>query len=296
MPIPTSTGFSSYTLNAGTIRNLGVELLLSVVPVQTRNFTWDVSANFTKNYNRVTELYGDTEQISLGGLSSAALLARRGQPYGVFQATSILRDPAGNVVVGPDGTPRTAPTNAYVGNIQPDFLAGLVNTVTFKGLRSAAVLDTRQGGKIYSRTRSLQRFAGTAPETLFNDREPFVLPNSVVEVAPGEFVPNTVAITNDNLYSYWGNLPEETNIIDASFVKLREVSLAYTLPKSLIGRTPFGNVELGVFGRNLLLWTPEENTYIDPETNSFGNGNLQGFEFSGSPSTRTVGANIRLSF
>ncbi|NEM98237.1 SusC/RagA family TonB-linked outer membrane protein [Pontibacter burrus] len=297
VPISFATGFGSANLNAATIRNKGVELLVGGIPIETNDFTWDISVNFTKNDNEVEDVFGENE-ISLGGLASAALVISRGRPYGTFKAEDYLRDPQGRIVVNAaTGRPRTAPEQTYQGTIQPDWTGGLVNTLTYKGARFSFVFDTRQGGKMYSRTRGTQRFAGTAPETLFNDRQPYIIPNSVVEVgSTGEYVENTTPLTNDNLYEYWGNLPEGTNIVDASFTKLREVSLSYKLPASIVEKTFFGNIEVGVSGRNLILWTPDENTYIDPEMNSFGNGNLQGYDFSSTPSTRSWGANIRVTF
>ncbi|MBB6612248.1 SusC/RagA family TonB-linked outer membrane protein [Pontibacter sp. Tf4] len=297
VPISFATGFGSANLNAATVRNKGVELLVGGIPFENNDLTWDISVNYTKNKNEVEEVFGGNE-ISLGGLSSAALVITEGRPYGTFKAEDFLRDPQGRIVVNAStGRPRTADEQTYQGTIQPDWSGGLVNTLTYKGLRFSFVFDTRQGGKMYSRTRSTQRFAGTAPETLYNDRQPYIIPNSVVEIGnTGEYEENTVPLTNDNLYSYWGNLPEGSNIIDASFTKLREVSLSYKLPESIVEKTFFGNIEVGVSGRNLILWTPDENTYIDPEMNSFGNGNLQGYDFSSTPSTRSWGANIRVTF
>ncbi|WP_187262559.1 SusC/RagA family TonB-linked outer membrane protein [Pontibacter beigongshangensis] len=297
VPISYATGFGSAFLNAATVRNKGVELLVGGIIIETNDFSWDLSVNYTKNKNVVEDVYGGNE-ISLGGLISASLMITEGMPYGMFKADDIRRDPQGRIVVNETtGRPRLADEPTYQGSIQPDWQGGLVNTVTYKGLRFSIVFDTRQGGKMYSRTRATQRFAGTAPETLYNDRQPFILPNSVVQVGTtDEYIENTTAITNDNLYDYWGNLPEATNIIDASFTKLREVSLSYKLPASVTEKTFFGNIELGVSGRNLLLWTPDENTYIDPEMNSFGNGNLQGYDYSGTPSTRTWGGNVRFTF
>ncbi|MER2996023.1 SusC/RagA family TonB-linked outer membrane protein [Pontibacter populi] len=297
VPLSYATGFGSAFLNAATVRNKGVELLVGGIPFETNDFSWDLSVNFTKNDNTVEDVFGENE-ISLGGLASAALVISEGRPYGSFKAEDYLRDPEGRIVVNAStGRPRTAPEQTYQGSIQPDWSGGLVNTITYKGARLAVVFDTKQGGKMYSRTRGTQRFAGTAPETIFNDRQPYIIPNSVVEIGTsGEYEENTTPLTNDNLYDYWGNLPEGTNIIDASFTKLREVSLSYKLPQTIVDRTFFGNIEVGVSGRNLLLWTPDENTYIDPEMNSFGNGNLQGYDFSSTPSTRSWGANIRVTF
>ena len=296
VPLSFATGFGSAFLNAATVRNRGVELLVGGIPIETNDFSWDVSVNFTKNKNNVEDVYGGNE-ISLGGLASAALVITEGMPYGTFKAEDVLRDPQGRIVVNEaTGRPRTAPEQTYQGSIQNDWTGGLVNTFRYKGLRMSVVFDTRQGGKMYSRTRATQRFAGTAPETLYNDRQPYIIPNSVVEVEASEYAENTTPLTNDNLYDYWGNLPEGTNIIDASFTKLREVSLSYKLPAALTEKTFFGNIEVGVSGRNLVLWTPDENTYIDPEVNSLGNGNLQGYDYSSSPSTRSWGGNIRVTF
>ncbi|HEY4650367.1 MAG TPA: TonB-dependent receptor, partial [Pontibacter sp.] len=297
VPISFASGFGAANLNAATVRNKGLELLIGGVPFETNDFSWDVSVNFTKIDNTVEDVAIGTE-ISLGGLSSAALVVSEGRPYGTFLAEDYLRDPQGRIVVNPTtGRPRSSTEQTYQGSIQPDWTGGLVNTFKYKGARLSIVFDTRQGGKMYSRTRGTQRFAGTAPETLFNDRQPYIIPNSVVEVGnTGEYVENTTPLTNDNLYDYWGNLPEGTNIIDASFTKLREVSLSYRLPDSITENTFLGGIEVGVSGRNLILWTPDENTYIDPEMNSFGNGNLQGYDYSSNPSTRSWGANIRVTF
>lgn len=300
VPVAPSSGYTAQYINTGLMTNKGIELLLSVTPIRTNDFNWTISANYTKNKNKVEELFGDTKEISIQDgnqttLSDAALIARVGEPYGSFRVQAYRRDPQGRIVVGEDGLPLYAAENIIKGNIQPDYLAGLTNTFSYKNLTLNVVFDTKQGGEFYSRTASTMRFAGTDPLTLYNDRNPFVIPNSVV--ASGDnFVENTVPITNNTLYQYWGNLPQETNIIDASYVKLREVSLRYVLPSNLLGKLPFGNVELGISGRNLLIWTPDENTYVDPEQNTFGNGNIQGYDFSGSPTTRSYGANIRVTF
>ncbi|MGV3505135.1 MAG: SusC/RagA family TonB-linked outer membrane protein [Adhaeribacter sp.] len=298
VPVAFTTGYGSSVLNAGDMRNKGIELVVGGTPVKTASgFSWDVAVNFTKNKNEVLKTYNNTP-ISLGGLGTAGLYIKEGSPYGVFQVEDYMRDPQGRIVVNAaSGRPRNATEQTFAGSITPDWQGGLVNTFNYKGARLAVVFDTRQGGKMYSRTRGTQRFAGTAPETIFNDRQPFIIPNSVVQVGTSnEYTENTTPITNDNLYDYWGNLPEGTNLIDASFTKLREISFSYRLPASITERTFLGNIELGLSGRNLLLWTPEENTYIDPEMNSLGNGNLQGFDFTSSPTTRSWGANIRLTF
>lgn len=295
VPISTASGFRAQTLNAGLVHNKGFEALVTVVPVQTDDFTWELTGNFSKNRNTVEELFPGTDEIVIGGLSAntASLVATVGQPYGNFKSITYRYDPQGRIIVGADGIPLGSLTPEVVGNIQPDYMAGITNTVKYKGITFNVTFDTKQGGDMYSRTRDIQRFVGTDPTTLYNDRQPFVVPNSVVDNQDGTFSENTTPVA---VFDYWGKLPAATNIIDASYTKLREVALSYTLPSSLITKTPFGSVTVGINGRNLLLWTPKENTYVDPEISNFGNGNAQGFDFSGSPSLRSFGGNLRVTF
>lgn len=295
VPISTASGYRSRVVNAGSIRNRGIELLVGGTPVKVGDFTWDLSVNFTKNKNKVEELYEGVKEIVIpGGIASTSLVATLGDPYGNLKSEAILYSPTGQMVVDPTtGLPRQDPELRIQGNIQPKWSGGLNSTMSYRGLSLAVVFDTKQGGKMYSRTRAIQRFVGTDPTTLYNDRRPFIAPNSVVENGDGTYSPSTTPVA---VWDYWGQLPDGTNIIDASYVKLREVSLSYSLPSKWLDKLPFGNISVGLTGRNLFLWTPAENTYVDPEANNFGNGNLQGFDFTGSPSLRSYGANLRVTF
>jgi hypothetical protein len=169
----------------------------------------------------------------------------------------------------------------------------------------SATLEHKQGGNIYSRTISQTYFNGSAVETGFNNRERFIIPFSVVDNGDGSFSPNTTYIdyASNNIRAYWNQLNGygETLIVDATYTKLRELTLTYNFSDKLVKNTPFSALSIGVFGRNLWIHTPDENTYIDPETNSFtsGNtniGNLQGFEFGTLPNTSSYGANLRVKF
>jgi hypothetical protein len=143
----------------------------------------------------------------------------------------------------------------------------------------------------------LQTFIGTDPLTLYNDREPFVVPNSVIQTPDGKFTENTT-VKVENAQNYWTDFVSPTlveNLVDASYLKLREVSLSYRLPHDWVKKTPFTGIQVGLIGRNLFLWTPDENTYSDPETSSWGTGNLQGFEYGSIPSVRSYGANVRIT-
>jgi TonB-linked SusC/RagA family outer membrane protein len=298
VPIAASSGFTSQTLNAGSISNKGIELLLRAQPVRGRNFTWELTGTYTRNRSKVNDLFPGVNQIDLGGFVGATLTAKVGEPYGSFFGAGFLKDPEGRTVVDEaTGYPITDPVAKTHGSIQPKYLASVLNSFSYKGLTLTFLLDGRKGGMLYSRTRSLQTFVGTDPRTLYNNREAFVVPNSVIETTDGKFVPNTVPVADAQ--DYWTNYVSANAIdqlIDASFIKLREVSISYRIPKRWIQHWPMSGIQVGLSGRNLFLWTPAENTYVDPEASSFGTGNIQGFEYGTIPSIRSYGANLKLIF
>jgi TonB-linked SusC/RagA family outer membrane protein len=304
---PTS-GFRFQVINAGEMVNKGYEVVLDLVPIQTRDFEWGITTNFTKIDNEVTALLtpqNDGEQLGVGfGLANYTFNAVEGQPYGVLQAPTALRDPQGNLIVDGNGLPQTAPAAAFFGTVQPEWFGGVRTTLKWKGFSASALVEHSEGGVVYSRTAGQVYFNGSAVETTFNNRERFIIPFSVVDNGDGSFSPNTTPLDYaSNAYrNYWNAINNfgEYLIVDASFTKLREATLSYTFSKRFLQNLPFENITLGLFGRNLWIHTPDENTYIDPEVNSFtggngNNGNLQGFEFGTLPSTSTYGVNIRVT-
>ena len=172
----------------------------------------------------------------------------------------------------------------------------------------SATVDHKEGGVVYSRTKGQIYFNGAAKETAFNNREAFIVPNSVVVDPAGDgttFIPNTQQLTysSNNIRGYWNAINNfgEVLYIDATYTKLRELSLSYEIPNSILDKVFINSASVSLFGRNLWIHTPDSNTYIDPEVNSFSagntnNGNLQGFEFGTTPSTSSYGASVRLSF
>jgi TonB-linked SusC/RagA family outer membrane protein len=298
VPTAATTGFTTITLNAGLITNKGIELLLRGTPVRGRDFSWEVTGTFTKNKNKVAELFPGTTQLAIGGFAGGALVAEVGQPYGSFFGAGFLRTPEGSIVVdAATGYPVTEPQARIYGNVQPDFLVGVNNSFSYKGFSLSFLFDARKGGVFYSRTRALQEFLGTDPRTTFNDRDPFVIPGSVIQLPDGKFQANTTPVQNADIYWYAFSSPTAMEqLIDASFIKLREASLTYRLPKEWFKKAKINGITVGFSGRNLWLWTPDENTYSDPETSSFGTGNLQGYEYGTVPSIRNYGVNVRVVF
>ena len=132
---------------------------------------------------------------------------------------------------------------------------------------------------------------------MYNNREAFVVPGSVILRPDGKYEPNTTPVQNaENYWTSFSSPRAMEQLIDASFIKLREISLSYRLPNTLFKTSFIKGITVGFSGRNLFLWTPDENTYSDPETSSFGTGNVQGYEYGTIPSLRNYGANIRLVF
>ena len=295
IPIPNSTGYGFSIINAGEVQNKGIELSLRATPIQTTNVTWEVFGTYTKNKNEVVSLLPGVDQITIGGFSGMSIVAAVGRPYGEFYAVTTAKDTEGRTVVdGKTGIPVNASKAEYLGNYNPDFQASLGSNLKFKQLSLGVLFDTKQGGEFYSRTKNILGFNGTSAET-GGPRVGVIYPNSVYLDANGASVPNTSVGYNKEDY-YGGSIPAGTSIVDASYIKLRSASLSYTFNKAQLRRSPFGGLTVGVYGNNLFIWTAKENQFADPEINSAGAGNVQGFDFSAQPSVRNYGINVKVSF
>lgn len=308
--IDPATGYTRQTTNLGEIENQGFELLASVMPVRTNNFRWTLSLNYTTNESKVLSLpdeLGDEVTIYSFGTANAttSLVATEGQPLGQFKVTVPQRTPDGKIVVNPeDGMPVPDDELQVVGDMNFDYEMGIANRFSWKGLNLGIVVDARRGGLMYSRTADITAFTGNSIQTLYNDRRPFIVPNSVnaIENEDGSvtYVENSTNITKNDLWDYFQNGTDELNeyfLIPRDYVKLRSVSLGYDLPSRLFANIPIQSLTVSVFGTNLALWTPTGNTYIDPEIQSWGN-DLQGRfgEYSANPTARTFGANLKINF
>jgi len=297
VPIAPGTGYSSKVLNTGEVENNGVELGLRGTPIRTASgFTLELYGTYTKNNNKVVDIAGGVNQVTVGGLSALTIVAAKGQPYGTFFGQSIKRDPQGRVVVSAsDGMPELTDQAVYLGSYLPKWQASWGANMSFKGFTFGILFDTKQGNKFYSRTKALMDFVGTAPETVAGGRDPRVWANSVIETEPGKYTENT-SLTYDPQDWFTNKIPDGLHVVDGSYIRLRELSLSYRLPRHLLNRTPFGDASIGIFGNNLALWTAKENVYADPEVNSGGATNEQGFDFTAQPSLRNYGVNLRVTF
>jgi hypothetical protein len=297
IPISEASGFTSMVINGGIVENNGIELSLRGTPIRTTGgFSVELYGTYTRNRSKVVDLQLEgVTQVSLGGLADLSVVAAEGKPYGTFYGVDILHDDQGRVIVDDvSGIPLETPDAVYFGSYNPKYIASWGANIRYKGWGFNILFDTKQGGQFVSRTKDLIAFNGTSWETAEFGRDPYVFPNSVYYDQDNKLVPNTDIkfLPQD----YFSNLPYGRNVIDASYVKLREASLTYKISKSKLKNSFFGDITVGIFGNNLVLWTPDVNKYADPEINSAGATNLQGFDFTAQPSQRNFGFNVSVSF
>ncbi len=299
VPAAPSSGFTEKIINAGVLQNKGIELAVRATPVNLKNgFKWEIFGTFTKNWSKVIQVADNAEQLVIGGLSSMAIVIQKGQPYGTFYSITSQRDANGNPIVdSATGAPLMTPTPQVVGTFAPDWIGSIGTALSFKGLRFNILFDARVGGQFYSATKDLQQFIGSDPKTLYNDRQDFVVPNSVYLGSDGALHTNTTQVHYQDYWTNYIRADYGTNLVSATYVKLREVSLSYAFPKKWMAKTKYiSNIELSLYGNNVWMWVPKENTYADPEVNAYGAGNAQGFEFYNLPSLRTFGFGAKVDF
>lgn len=303
VPITFSTGFATAITNAGRVRNTGVEVQLRGTPVKARNFSWDIDLNFTANENTVEELGEGVPDLSFGsaGVASTNNRAIEGEPFGVLYGTRWSRDEGGNRLVDGEGYPIYDPQDpGIVGDPNPDWIMGLRNSFTFKGLYVSALLDLRQGGDIYNGTVGVMQNLGIHESTESREEE-VVFEGVYAEgtVIDGEDVsgqPNQTPIRLDD--HYYSRYPfagvSEAAIEDGSWIRLRELTVSYRFPAAIVSKLPLRSLELGLSGRNLFLIT--DYSGIDPETNLAGASNSIGRDYFNTPNTRSLGVNLKIGF
>ena len=320
-----ASGYTSQLLNAGKINNNGIEVQLGLVPVKTAKFSWDVDLNYARNNSevKVLDYDGQIQNYTIGSSGGVEVLASVGQAYGALYGTAYLRDEAGNIVVGANGLPKADPQKRVLGHFTPDWLGGISNTLTYKNISLSFLIDASIGGKIFSGTNRTGNYTGVLAQTMTGrDAEHgglyYYYPgNSTAngkQLANGGVAPNGETVYEDGVvfkgvyadgtanatvisaqeyYKASYNI-SEAYIYSASFVKLREIKLAYNFNKALIKKIGLQEATISAVGRNLFfLYKDAPN--IDPET-AFNTGNAQGLESLSLPTTRTIGFNLNFKF
>ncbi|PST83394.1 SusC/RagA family TonB-linked outer membrane protein [Pedobacter yulinensis] len=303
--VSSATGYTARYVNAGEVENKGIELSLYGTPVKTQNFSWNINLNFTSNRNIVLKLDPDAGgNIELAALQGGVTLnAAEGQPYGVIRGTDFVYL-NGQPVVLPTGYYKvTTQSNHIIGDPNPDFMAGLQNGLKYKNIALNFLIDMRQGGDLFSLDQWYGNGTGLYPGTAgLNDLgNPLrnTLANGGGIILPGvkeDGTPNNIRVDASTSaitpFGYSQNPPRAMRIYDASYIKLREVSLSYALPARLVEKIrPFKGVEASLIGRNL--WIIHKNVpYADPE-DALSSGNLSGYQSGSYPAVRTIGFNLR---
>ena len=291
-PIAATSGFSFYTSNVGEMENKGIELELDVDVVRSGDFTWTIGGNFTKNNNEVTKLAPGVTQFSIEtaftGIGSYAI---EGQPYGAIFGTKWQRDDQGRLIIGANGVPKVASEEGFLGNPYPDFTAAARNTFKFKGISLSALLDIREGGVLWNGTYARLNRIGRTQESA-DGRDKYYIIDGVKE----DGTPNDIRISANRYFSTFvgdgGAYAVENAIQDGSWLRLREVTLSYDLPKF---SNFVENISVFVTGRNL--WLSTDYKGVDPETSLTGAGsNVGGFDYFNMPGSKSYIFGLRASF
>lgn len=314
LPVDPACGYSAEVKNVGKVRNQGFELLLTTTPVRTDNLRWDVDFNFAVNKNKVLEMPDGLEggRISIydyaAGNDAVYMYAEKDAELGTFYTYMPKRTDDGKIIVDDHGSIVLEDEVKSTGkSINNKWTGGVTTSLTAYGITLSAALDIRYGGYMFSRTKNLMQFTGNGIETTYNGRNPFVVPNSVVELEDGTYAENTMPLylANSSYQDYfdksgWGQ-GGEAYLVDRTYAKLRNISLAYSLPAEWVAPIKLTDVTVSLFCNNVFTWTAKTNRYIDPETTtvnqeSFGDLATQFGELYANPACRIFGLNLSAKF
>lgn len=317
-PVDPASGYLNSLMNAGAVSNRGIELKLDAKPFLTNNFGWDISTNWSTNKGRVEELVPGVIDIYIIGSyvgSRVLVKAEPGEQMGRIYGKGY--DKHDGKIIFNDGLAQRDNEEDYLGNVFPDWRAGLVNTLRYKNFQLSFQFDYQHGGNAYSITHFLMNYTGKSTKTIYGRKSgaPYEtgaeydmasgqwIQNSegrfgvigdglMLDEESGEYVPNTVSAPAPYFYnSMYERDQIEGNVHETTFLKLRNLRLAYNLPP-IWG---FKGGQIAIYGNELFIWTKFPS--YDPELSVVNNGALTpGLEAMGSPSTRTIGIDLNITF
>lgn len=322
LPSSATSGYEFISVNAGELRNEGIEIFLSGTPIKTKNFEWGIDLNFSKNKNSILSLHPaiNTYTISEARWAGAAIVAQVGGQYGTIIGKDFQKTESGEVIIGANGLPLFTENKVELGKGLPDWSAGLTNRLSYKGITFQFLIDMKFGMDVYSMTNSLAAQKGllditTEGRDAYNAARADAVANDpnfsqATWIPTAGYVANGVVNTGTaanpvyvqntkpvNPQDYWNTVFNNTPapfIYDASYVKLREVSLGYTIPKSVYGGAKINSIYVSAFARNLLTFN-KDLPNVDPES-MYTSGNGQGFEYGSLPFRRSYGFNLKVTF
>lgn len=297
VPLAASTGMSSLVMNGGKLHTVSNELVVYATPIKTKDFSWDIQVNFSKMINMVDELTDGVESIMLGGFVTPQVRVSKGYNYPTIYGGQYAKDDQGRILVDEDpnsstyGMPMIGEPGE-LGSVMPDFQLGGTMGFTYKNLSLSATFDWKSGGVMYSGTNGLLDLYGVSGNT--GDRtSTFVYDGYKADGSKNDIVRggSNDPLAYQTLYSdVLGNI-DEYYVRPSDYLKLRDVTLKYRLPKTWI---PKVDIALSVFARNILLWSALDN--LDPES-SQGNTNMAGgFERFSMPQAASYGFGVDVNF
>ena len=309
VPMAGSTGFASFVTNAGEMTSKAHELVLYITPVKTNSFDWTINVNFTKIRNEVVSLAEGIESVALVGFTTPNVRAYAGNTYPTIYGETMARNADGEILIDDDpdsyyyGMPMSG-GSGKIGDVSPDFVMALRNTLSYKWISLSAQFDWKQGGDIYSGTNRLMNLYGSSKAT--EDRTSTwqykdMLNSKGVGVLASTGAPNNITRGGaDDIYAYpdffndvMGTI-DEMNVYENSYIKLREISLNFVLPKSFIAPVKLKGASVSFIGRNFVLWKTLPN--VDPETSQGVSNGQGGFDYVSLPQTKSYGVTLNLTF
>ncbi|MDO5977642.1 SusC/RagA family TonB-linked outer membrane protein [Flavivirga spongiicola] len=311
-----ASGVSTRFINGADIQNSGVELILTGNPIRTPDFNWNITVNFSKNDSEILALADGLETLSFGGDFFRRFELNVGEEWGNVYSRGFARDAQGRVLVAADGTPEvTSGQDVLVANFNPDWLGGIYNSFTYKNFNLSFLIDIRQGGEIGSFTNAVLSSDGALAKTLVGRDGSLVFGSNIfsgLEVVKADGTPNDIQV---NAEQFWAKIGGRNSPVgeafseDASNIRMREITLGYSFPQSLLDKTPFKKAKISLVGRNLFFIS--NNASVDPEvitspnsanlasntsTNTNEEVRADGFESFAPPSTRSIGLNLKIGF
>lgn len=292
-----STGYTNQQINAGKVTNKGIELGLGYTVIQSRDWKWQLDALYTINKSMVSDIPSYLKQIVTAGYTTLGNVAMNGYPLGIIQGYYFQRDPKTNQrLVSATGDYVTSTSPGIIGDANPNYKLTGISSLSYKRFNFRMQWDYTSGGDMYSATSSVLLGRGVTRDTEFDRAAGYILPG----VSAGG-TPNTIQTSATQAYfnnTVAGGAADEAGIYDATVIRLREMSLSYNLPEKLLSKTPFGSLSFTLSGSNLWYYAPNFPKYVhfDPETSGLGVSNGKGLEFFTGPSSRRMGASIRVTF
>jgi TonB-linked SusC/RagA family outer membrane protein len=294
--VSSASQYTNGVVNGGNIENKGFEVQLYGTPIKTKDFSWEVIINWSNNKSKVISLPNGLDNLQLGSFQSGVTInAAPGEPYGALKGTDYVYTNGQPTIDQSNGKYMITTSSANViGNVTPDWIGGIRNKFNYKNLSFGFLIDTQKGGDIFSLDMSYGLASGLYKETAIGDmRENGVLNQGV---AP-DGSPNTVKTKGGSVANSVGYqaAPNKAFIYDASFVKLREVSITYNFPKSMFENTFINAASLSLLGSNL--WIISKNLpYADPESGLSSGNSSRGYSVGSLPTTRDIGFNLTFKF